>query len=121
MSFDAFDVTAYVSLAFVSKLIQSKLSPASVNKIIAGVSFFLKFAGLPALTYFFQVSQVLKFFRRSRPTRDNRRPISVTLLVDLLKVLETLCFSEFELLLFRAAFSIAFFWSPDGWGIYSSE
>lgn len=106
---DSLVVTSYVSLSFVSSLLQANLSPASISKILAGVSFFLKFAGLPSLTSFFQVNQVLKGFRRSKPLLDNRRPISAAILVDLLKVLEVVCFSEFELILFRAVFSVAFF------------
>ena len=47
---DPLDVSSYLVLSFLSSLIQSSLSPASVSKILAGVSFFLKFAGLPALT-----------------------------------------------------------------------
>ena len=106
---DPFSVTPLLALSFLSNLIQARLSPASVSKILAGVSFFLKFSGLPALTSFFQVTQVLKGFRRSRPSSDGRRPISVELLLDLLGSLHEVCSSGFEVLLFKAVFSVAFF------------
>lgn len=102
-------MSSYVALSFLSFLIQSNLSPASIGKILAGVSFFLKFAGLPALTSFFQVTQVLKGLKKSRPSLDNRRPISIPILIDLLQILQDVCSSNFESLLFKAAFSIAFF------------
>ena len=106
---DPFNVTPLLALTFLSNLIQAQMSPASVSKILAGVSFFLKFSGVPALTSFFQVTQVLKGFKRSRLSSDGRRPISVELLIDLLGSLREVCSSEFEALLFRAAFSVAFF------------
>lgn len=109
MHIDVMEVNAYVALSFVSCLIQAKLSSALVSKVLAGVSFFLKFASLPPLTSFFQVSQVLKVFRKSCPALDSRCPISDSLLVKLLAVLEVVCFSQFELLLYRAAFTVAFF------------
>lgn len=102
-------VNAYTALCFVSSLIQAKLSPASVNKILAGTSFFLKFAGLPALSSFFPVKQVLRGFRRSSPAIDNRRPLSYELLAKLMLALESVCFSSFETILFRTAFVLAFF------------
>lgn len=102
-------VSAYTALCFVSFLIQENLSPASVNKILAGASFFLKFAGCPSLTSFFPVKQVLKGFKKSTPVLDKRRPISSDLLVKLISVLEVVCFSPYEVLLFKTVFVIAFF------------
>ncbi|XP_077327696.1 uncharacterized protein LOC143962249 [Lithobates pipiens] len=100
---------AYTALSFVIFLIHSNLSAASIHKILAGVSFFLKFFDLPALSSFYTVRQVLKGFRRSHLVRDGRRPISIDLLVKLIQTLPSVCYSPYEILLFNAAFSLAFF------------
>ncbi|XP_077311195.1 uncharacterized protein LOC143930594 [Lithobates pipiens] len=100
---------AYTALSFVTFLIHSNLSAASIHKILAGVSFFLKFFDLPALSSFYTVRQVLKGFRRSHLVRDGRRPISIDLLVKLIQTLPSVCYSPYEILLFNAAFSLAFF------------
>lgn len=40
---------------------------------------------------------------------DDRRPITFDLLAFLFRVLPSVCFSDFESVLFQAAFSLAFF------------
>lgn len=102
-------VTVQMSLCFVSFLIKAKLVPASINKILAGVSFFLKMSGLPAINSFFPVRQMLKGFKKSSLALDSRRPISSNLLIQLMLTLELVCFCPFETLLFRTAFVLAFF------------
>ncbi|XP_069588341.1 uncharacterized protein [Ranitomeya imitator] len=98
-----------VVLFFVSDLMQRQLAYSSVNRILAGISFFLKLFGYQAINNFFPVKQMLKGYRKSFPAVDKRRPISMSLLSNLWSVLSKVCFDSFELCLFRTAFVLAFF------------
>ncbi|XP_040285719.1 uncharacterized protein LOC120998906 [Bufo bufo] len=85
-------------------------SVSKVNHLIAGVAFGLKLRGLPDLTKGFLVRQVLKGWRRGAgKVPDYRRPVSFELLVQMGDKLSCVCSSGWELVLFRAAFALAFF------------
>lgn len=57
----------------------------------------------------FLVRQALRKFRRGSMVRDGRRPVSYELHLLLGEQLDVCCFSNFEAVLFRLAFSLAFF------------
>ncbi|KAM9296619.1 uncharacterized protein PAF06_017531 [Gastrophryne carolinensis] len=61
------------------------------------------------MTKAFWVRQALKGWRKEHRTADNRRPFSWGLLGGIFSVLPLVCESGFEVSLFRAAFSLAFF------------
>ncbi|XP_075683592.1 uncharacterized protein LOC142652068 isoform X1 [Rhinoderma darwinii] len=96
-------------LKFVCSLISRRLSFASISKSLAGISFFLKLNSCPAISSLFPVKQLLKGYHRSAPVVERRRPISLDLLLKLFKVLHLVCFSNFEVCLFRTAFVLMFF------------
>ncbi|XP_075692255.1 uncharacterized protein LOC142659722 isoform X1 [Rhinoderma darwinii] len=96
-------------LKFVCSLISRRLSFASISKSLAGISFFLKLNSCPAISSLFPVKQLLKGYHRSAPVVERRRPISLDLLLKLFNVLHLVCFSKFEVCLFRTAFVLMFF------------
>ncbi|XP_075682273.1 uncharacterized protein LOC142651444 isoform X1 [Rhinoderma darwinii] len=96
-------------LKFVCSLISRRLSFASISKSLAGISFFLKLNSCPAISSLFPVKQLLKGYHRSAPVVERRRPISLDLLLKLFNVLHLVCFSNFEVCLFRTAFVLMFF------------
>ncbi|XP_069823144.1 uncharacterized protein [Dendropsophus ebraccatus] len=99
----------WLTLAFVNMLISKHLSHSAIVKMLAGVSFFLKLFGFSSVSGFFIVKQVLKGYKKGRVSPDARRPITVDLLLKLHGSLVSVCSSDFEVVLFQALFSLAFF------------
>lgn len=96
-------------LGFISSLMARNLSASSITRILSGISFFQKINGFPSLNHHFIVKQSLKGYRRLFPSRDCRRPITISILEKLFFAIPHVCFSSYEVLLFQAAFILAFF------------
>ncbi|XP_018427483.1 PREDICTED: 5-hydroxytryptamine receptor 3A-like [Nanorana parkeri] len=73
-----------------------------------------KAMGVQDVTKQFLVRQAMRGFRKGRVAPDSRRPVSFELLVELMGVLEGVCVSRYEAVLFRVAFVLAFFWGVAG-------
>lgn len=102
-----FDV---VLLYHIGRLFSSGSSSASLGRTLAALAFWFKLRGVTDHTKSFLVRQAVRGFRKGFKVRDSRRPVSYDLLLQLSSVLEDLCRSSFEVVLFRCAFSLAFFW-----------
>lgn len=96
-------------LSFISSLMSRNLSATSISKTLAGISFFQKLNGFPAINSHFLVTQSLKGYRKLFPDRDSRRPITLNILEKLFYAVPLVCSSPFESLLFQASFVLAFF------------
>lgn len=96
-------------LAFLCSLLQDNFSINHISKTMAGVSFFFKLQGLPACNSFFSVRQALKGLRKGGSVQDTRRPITIEVLSRLCLATPWVCTSEYEALLFHAAFVLMFF------------
>lgn len=77
-----------------------------ISKTLAGVSFLLLLYKLPACQSFFSVKQAMKGYRKNNSFNDTRSPITPEKLCSVTRVI---CSSEYEAILFSAAFSLAFF------------
>lgn len=86
-----------------------KYSWSHINKVLSGVSFFLKLYNLPSLFSFIMVRQALKGYKKRNRVEDSREPISTEVLERLCAATEKICWSHFESTLFKAVFSVAFF------------
>lgn len=84
-------------------------SVSKMNRRLAAMAFLYKLRGLRDVSKEFLVRQAMKGFRRGRVVRDTRRPVSFELLQDLVGILHRVCSSPYEVHLFTAAFSLAFF------------
>lgn len=84
-------------------------SVSKMNRRLAALAFLYKLQGLRDITKEFMVRQAMKGFRRGRVVRDTRRPVSFGLLQDMVGILPRVCSSPYEVQLFTAAFSLAFF------------
>ncbi|CAJ0941279.1 unnamed protein product [Ranitomeya imitator] len=98
-----------VTLAFLARLQASGVSGAAARNRISGVAFHFKLRGSSDSTKHFLIAQVLKGWRRASACSDQRRPISFTLLSNLVRVSWSVCVSDYEATLISAAFSLAFF------------
>ncbi|XP_053323805.1 uncharacterized protein LOC128497668 [Spea bombifrons] len=85
------------------------VSVASITKRLAALAFYFKMHGEVDLTKEFLVSQAMKGYRRGCRRVDSRRPVTFDLLGRLCVCLPGVCFSEFEVCLFRLSFVLAFF------------
>ncbi|XP_077145939.1 uncharacterized protein LOC143807851 [Ranitomeya variabilis] len=84
-------------------------SAAKMSQLIAGLAFGFKLRNRTDLTKSFLVRQALKGYRKGKVNKDNRRPVSFGMLEVLGEQLEGVCRTQFEVGLFRLAFSLAFF------------
>lgn len=80
-----------------------------LEKKLAGLAFWFKLQGCQDFTKDFWIRQVMKDFRRSQKRRDSRRSVSFELLGRVLEQLVVIFSSEYEVLLFKTEFSLAFF------------
>ncbi|KAE8588259.1 hypothetical protein XENTR_v10022432 [Xenopus tropicalis] len=94
---------------YVVWLAEQGKSVAFIEKRMAALAFRFKLLGEEDLTKEFRIKQAVKGIKRGKRTRDSRRPISFDLLGKLQGVLPKCCRSEYEVILFRAAFALAFF------------
>ncbi|XP_075129530.1 uncharacterized protein LOC142203010 [Leptodactylus fuscus] len=96
-------------LLFIGHCRELGWSVSKLNMCMAGLAFGFKRRGMRDLTKVFLVKLAFRGWRRGNSIQDDRRPVSFGLLVDLRGVLESVCSSNWERRLFRAAFSLAFF------------
>ncbi|KAM3923091.1 integrase/recombinase xerD homolog [Leptodactylus fuscus] len=80
-----------------------------MNSGLAGLAFGFKSRGLKDFTKSFLVQRAVKGWRHFRALEDDRKPVSFSLLMELGSVVGEVCTDAGEGLLFRAAFSLAFF------------
>lgn len=103
------DFSEGLALKFLSFLMLENYSWSHINKIICGISFFLKLKNMSSFLSFFSVQQALKGYRKARFRPDNRLPITAELLNELCSCTREVCFSDYEAGMFNTAFSICFF------------
>ena len=94
---------------YIAYLSLNGYAAATLSTYIAGLSFHFRSHGLQDVTQSFIVKRMLEGSRRGRTTRDVRCPITMPTLKRLLFALPHVCISAYDVLLFRAAFLIAFF------------
>ncbi|CAC5366258.1 unnamed protein product [Mytilus coruscus] len=94
---------------FIAYLSLKHLSPATVRLYISGISFSHNARNLEDTTKNFVVSKMLEGLHRNHPQRDNRAPITLSLLRQITDALPSICTSTYESLLFKSSFILAFF------------
>eukprot|EP00079_Xenopus_tropicalis_P012763 XP_002940162.2 PREDICTED: uncharacterized protein LOC100485032 [Xenopus tropicalis] len=94
---------------WISRLCKRGITASSLDTKMAGLSFYFRVGGSQDHTKDTIIRQALKGYRRGKLVRDQRKPVTFNLLQQLSKELERTCFSAFEVILFRLAYSLAFF------------
>ncbi|OCT76599.1 hypothetical protein XELAEV_18031802mg [Xenopus laevis] len=92
-----------------SKDFDSNVSVSVIERKLSALAFLFKFRGWTDVTKDFAIKQAVKGFKRGRRATDIRRPITLSILEGIFGQLGGIAHSPFELLLFRVAFSWAFF------------
>ena len=94
---------------FISSCFEKGFSPATICTYCSGIGYFHKINNLTDPTGTFIIQKMLEGCRRSRKQNDNRAPISKDLLTSICVKLGEICFSHYEVLLFKAAFTLAYY------------
>lgn len=94
---------------FVSYLSYKQYSPNTVKSYISGISYFCKLYNLSDPTQSFLLRKTLVGLGRKNVQVDERKPVTLTILSSILKLLPTICKSHYETMLFSTIFSTAFF------------
>ena len=84
-------------------------APATVKVYLSGLSYWLKVMGINDLTESFILQKMLKGMDNLYSLADTRKPITLELLIRIMNALTFVCSSVYETMLFRSAFSLAFF------------
>ncbi len=96
-------------LLFISYCVEQGYSSSTIRTYIAGISFIHKVSGGPDTSAHFVVKKILEGCRRSRQRVDDRRPITRSILGRMCEVLHVVCYNDYEMKLFKAAFCITYF------------
>lgn len=103
------DARLEVTIAYVVHLRGQGCSASLAQRRLAGLAFHFKLRGWADITKAFVIRQALKGWKRELVRPDSRRPISYSLLGQLLEATIHLCSSHYEAVLFKASFCLAFF------------
>lgn len=94
---------------FVSFCFQQGSSPSSVTTYVSALSFVHKLKNLQDPADSFVIRKLLEGFKRLRARKDLRAPITEDVLIKIFHALPYVCFNQYELFLFQAVFSLAYF------------
>jgi len=97
---------------FLAYLFQKKMSYSSISSYLSGLAFYSKIYGFGNCTQNFLIRKTLEGIKRAKGNgSDSHLPITSLLLSKILTVLPAVCISGYETLLFKAAFTMTFFWT----------
>lgn len=82
---------------------------STITNYLSGISYYHKIRNMTDPTKSFIVTNMLKGFRKMKPQKDTRLPITIDILAHLPRVLQKICKSQFEMILFKAAFYLSFY------------
>ncbi|XP_063775997.1 uncharacterized protein LOC134912640 [Pseudophryne corroboree] len=81
-----------------------------VTRLLSALSYFLRLYGRHDFTKSFFLAKIIKGWARVMPpVQDARRPITISILRRMAVVLQDVCASDYETLLFTLCFAMAFF------------
>ena len=96
--------------AFIAQLSIDGKAPSTISTYISAISFMHKINGWCDPTTNFIIKKLKEGSRRLKGHNgDSRRPITVDILGRLCNLLQSICSSNYEAILFKAAFLLAFF------------
>ncbi|XP_069599344.1 uncharacterized protein [Ranitomeya imitator] len=98
-----------VTVEFLLLLWNSEISGSSAQQRLSGLAFYFQLLDWPDVTKAFIIRQALKGWKRAQPCKESRRPISFSLLHQLVSSTPVICSLQFEAALFSAAYVILYF------------
>ena len=94
---------------FISFLFQKGYAYNTASTYVSALRFHHKILGLPDFSAEIKISKMLEGYKRSRSSVDSRFPITFEILIKICTQLHSVCYSDYEVVLFRAAYTLAFF------------
>jgi len=94
---------------FIAWLSLQNKSPATIAAYVSGISFWHKIQSQPDPTKTFLITKLISGLRRGNPTHDSRLPITGRILQKLIDILPTVTKSEYESIMYKTGFILAFF------------
>lgn len=94
---------------FISFCFEKGLSPATIKTYISGLSFYHKLNNWFDPAELFVVKKLLEGCHRSGKRVDNRAPVTPQMLQVICTALRSFCYNEYETIMFRAAYLVAYF------------
>lgn len=102
-------VSTTQTILFISSCFEKGHAPSTIRTYISGISFHHKILNLPDPTEVFIIRKLLEGCRRLGHKQDDRAPITGEILTKICAVLPSVCSSQYEAVLFKAAYTIAYF------------
>ncbi|XP_041466138.1 uncharacterized protein LOC121416747, partial [Lytechinus variegatus] len=94
---------------FISYLSFMGYAGSTIQTYISGLAFYMSSSGLQDVTKSFVITRLIEGCRRSTLRRDARHPITLSVLNRMLAYLRHVCGSHYDVLMYSAAFSVAFY------------
>ena len=94
---------------FVAHLFDRSYASSTVNTYVSALGYFHRLAGLQDPTKTFYIIEMLKGYGKIGYKLDSRLPITLPILIRIMKGLEIFCVSQYELFMFKAMCTMAFF------------
>ena len=94
---------------FVAHLFDRRYASSTVNTYVSALGYFHRLAGLQDPTKTFYIIEMLKGYGKIGYKLDSRLPITLPILVRIMRGLETFCVSQYEIFMFKAMCTMAFF------------
>lgn len=94
---------------YIAYMFEEGYSYSTVKSYLSGIGFFLKLHDQEDTTQKFLVKKALNGFARLDFRKDDRQPITRDILLKIVKALPNICHSNYEVKMFQASFSLAFF------------
>ncbi|KAJ8304431.1 hypothetical protein KUTeg_018014 [Tegillarca granosa] len=96
-------------MLFIAYLSRQSRTASTISSYMAALSFIHKINNWSDPSHSFLVTKALEGMKRLRPQKDCRAPITIELLQKIYCELPNVCLSYYEVLLFRSAYTLAFF------------
>ena len=93
---------------FVAYLFDRRYASSTVNTYVSALGYFHRLAGLRDPTKTFYIIEMLKGYGKIGYKLDSRLPITLPILVRIMKGLDIFCVSQYELFMFKAMYAMAF-------------
>ncbi|OCT65947.1 hypothetical protein XELAEV_18042201mg [Xenopus laevis] len=97
------------TFSYLLKLKKTGICGSTVQKNMAALSFLFNLFSWKDVTKEFLIKRIVKGWKIKTAAPDKRKPVSFETLNKLLKVVPNVCRDKYETILFKTAFSLAFF------------
>ena len=106
---ESLPIPSHDVVLFIAYCFEKGLAAKTISTYIAGLNYLHKLHDFYNLTDNFIIKKVLEGYQRKRRSDDIRAPITYKILESILQTLPIICFDSFEMVLFQALYTLAYF------------